>query len=78
MNRTADDAKHAVKRNWTIAGSLCTMNDILVRNLELEEPRGDYLMFENAGAYSVTEGMAVFLSHELPTVYCCQRKQASS
>ena len=71
MNRDADDEKICgEKKPWTIAGSLCTMNDILVRNLELEDLRcGDCLMFENAGAYSVTEGMAVFLSHELPTVY---------
>jgi 2-[(L-alanin-3-ylcarbamoyl)methyl]-2-hydroxybutanedioate decarboxylase len=62
--------KNGEKKTWTIAGSLCTMNDILVRNLELEDLRcNDCLVFENTGAYSVTEGMAVFLSHELPTVY---------
>lgn len=35
----------------------------------MEEPGvGDYLVFENTGAYSVMEGMALFLSHELPAV----------
>ena len=71
MDRDEDhDRTKGEKKPWTIAGSLCTMNDILVRNLELEDLRcNDCLVFENTGAYSVTEGMAVFLSHELPTVY---------
>ena len=30
---------------------------------------GDYLIFENCGAYSVTESMALFLSRELPEIY---------
>ena len=29
---------------------------------------GDLLVFERAGAYSMTEGMSVFLSRELPAV----------
>ena len=54
---------------WCIAGSLCTTNDILVRNLELCEPReGDILAFHNAGAYAVTEGVALLLSRTLPRV----------
>lgn len=71
MDRDEDnDRTKGEKKPWTIAGSLCTMNDILVRNLELEDLRcNDCLVFENTGAYSVTEGMAVFLSHELPAVY---------
>ena len=54
---------------WTICGSLCTTNDVLVQEYPMEEPGvGDYLVFENTGAYSVMEGMALFLSHELPAV----------
>ena len=55
--------------DWCIAGSLCTTNDVLVRSLALESPReGDVLAFRNAGAYAVTEGVALLLSRTLPRV----------
>ena len=55
--------------DWCIAGSLCTTNDVLVRSLPLESPReGDVLAFHNAGAYAVTEGVALLLSRTLPRV----------
>lgn len=54
---------------WTICGSLCTANDVLVRGATQEGYAvGDVLVFEKCGAYSVTEGMALFLSRELPCV----------
>ena len=54
---------------WTICGSLCTTNDVLVRGAKQEDYAvGDVLVFEKCGAYSVTEGMALFLSRELPRV----------
>lgn len=54
---------------WTICGSLCTVNDVLVRQIELDSfGIGDFLVFERCGAYAVTEGMALFLSRELPQV----------
>lgn len=54
---------------WTICGSLCTVNDVLVRQIELDDfDMGDILVFERCGAYAVTEGMALFLSRELPQV----------
>lgn len=54
---------------WTICGSLCTVNDVLVRQIELDNfDIGDILVFERCGAYAVTEGMALFLSRELPQV----------
>jgi len=54
---------------WTICGSLCTANDVLVRGATKEDYAvGDILVFERCGAYSVTEGMALFLSRELPQV----------
>lgn len=67
-----------------ICGSLCTANDIIVRGVMLPYPkRGDVLIFKKAGAYSVTEGMSMFLSRELPNIYLrtedgkvtCIRKQ---
>lgn len=57
------------KCKWTICGSLCTINDVLVRQTTLDAfDIGDILVFERCGAYSVTEGMALFLSRELPQV----------
>lgn len=54
---------------YTICGSLCSVNDVLCQKIRLKrlEP-GDILVFEGAGAYSVTEGMALFLSHSLPGI----------
>ena len=57
------------KETWTVFGALCTKNDVLLK----EHPffglgTGSLLVFEKAGAYSVTEGMALFLSRELPQV----------
>lgn len=54
---------------WTLCGSLCTTADILTRNAEFDSLAiGDVLVFCHTGAYSVTEGMAVFLSREMPVV----------
>jgi len=54
---------------WTLCGSLCTTADVLARNAEFSGLKiGDTLIFHRTGAYSVMEGMAVFLSREMPTV----------
>lgn len=58
------------KEKWTLCGSLCTTADVLARNVEFENLEiGDILVFARTGAYSVMEGMAVFLSREMPEVY---------
>jgi diaminopimelate decarboxylase len=55
---------------WTLCGSLCTTADVLARNVEFHNLKiGDTLVFTRTGAYSVMEGMAVFLSREMPEVY---------
>ena len=52
-----------------ICGSLCTINDILVKQYEAQKLElGDILVFQNAGAYCVTEGISLFLSRNLPKV----------
>ena len=57
------------KKDWTLCGSLCTTNDVLVRKKSFQGlARGDLLVFCNIGAYSVTEGLALFLSRSLPAV----------
>lgn len=54
---------------WTICGSLCTVNDVILKGALLPMlAKGDCIVFENCGAYSVTEGMALFLSRELPQI----------
>lgn len=61
------DSKDLTK--WNVCGSLCTVNDVILRDAMLPELTvGDILVFKNCGAYSVTEGMALFLSRELPKV----------
>ncbi len=55
---------------WTICGSLCTSGDTLVKQAPVGElDIGDRIAFPNAGAYCMTEGMALFLSRDLPRVY---------
>lgn len=55
--------------DYCLCGSLCTTADILVRKVSLPElDIGDTLVFSKCGAYSVCEGIAVFLSRSLPAV----------
>lgn len=57
--------------DYCICGALCTANDILIRKYPLRGIRpGDLLVFERTGAYSMTEGMSLFLSRNLPAVVC--------
>lgn len=66
---TATDKKQEDARLWNICGSLCTVNDVIVKNLPLQQAEiGDILVFERTGAYSVTEGMYLFLSRDLPQI----------
>ena len=48
---------------------MCTTADIVVRQIDLASPEiGDLLVFNDIGAYSITEGIYLFLSHPLPAV----------
>lgn len=59
---------------WSVCGSLCTVSDVIVKEVPLHEPEtGDILVFENVGAYSVTEGISLFLSRDLPRVYLLEK-----
>lgn len=63
------DTVCASDTKWTVCGSLCTSGDMLVKNLLLPGLKtGDLLVFDRIGAYSVTEGIYLFLSRKLPTV----------
>ncbi len=55
--------------NWCLCGSLCTTADVIVRQAGFKNlQRGDVIVFANTGAYSVTEGIHLFLSRTMPRV----------
>lgn len=72
-------------KDYCICGSLCTVADVLVRNVSLPELRcGDILKFGRTGAYSVSEGALSFLSRDLPEIWlddgdmkCLRQKRPS-
>ena len=54
---------------YNLCGSLCTINDILVKNIQCNKLKlNDTFIFKNVGAYSSTEGISLFLSRDLPKV----------
>ena len=61
--------KNGETDDYCLCGSLCTTADVLVRKVSL--PRldiGDVICFAKCGAYSVSEGIAAFLSRAVPNV----------
>ena len=55
--------------NWNLCGSLCTVNDILVKQLPVAGLKcGDVFAFGNTGAYCMTEGISLFLSRAQPRI----------
>jgi diaminopimelate decarboxylase len=57
-------------RKWFLYGSLCSIHDIICKDVPFDElAAGDFIVFENCGAYSVTEGIYLFLSRSMPRVY---------
>lgn len=66
---TVADVCEKTMQPWTICGSLCTVADVIVKNMPLENAQvGDMIIFYNVGAYSVTEGIYLFLSRKLPQI----------
>ncbi len=54
---------------YNLCGSLCTTNDYLVKNIKINKLMlNDVFVFKNTGAYSSTEGIALFLSRDLPKI----------
>lgn len=54
---------------WNVCGSLCTASDILAKQVPLDNlSMGSTFAFEQAGAYCATEGLALFLSRDLPRI----------
>ena len=80
IHHITDNKMHDGKEEeYMICGALCTFADILVRGLTLSDPQiGDRLVFQNIGAYSVTEGSYLFLSRDLPAVYAYGKEKGLS
>ncbi len=64
------------KEIYTLYGSLCTVNDVIIKSVETQELEiGDLFIFKNVGAYSSTEGISLFLSRELPGIILYKNKE---
>ena len=61
--------------DYTLCGSLCTVADVLVREVRLKKLElGDVLEFGHCGEYYVTEAPALFLSRQLPAIYAYSKE----
>ena len=68
--------KEVKKEIYTLYGSLCTVNDVIIKSVETQELEiGDLFIFKNVGAYSSTEGISLFLSRELPEIILYKNKE---
>ena len=64
------------EEKWNICGSLCTTADVIVKQFPLAGAKvGDVLVFEGVGAYSMTEGIGLFLSRDLPKILFSSREK---
>lgn len=71
------DFENDIKK-WTMCGSLCSTNDVLIRDFPGGELNiGDVLVIENIGAYSVTEGIYLFLSRDMPSIVALDKGAVS-
>ena len=67
---SSDGTEKNEKIDYMLCGSLCTTADLITKKITLPQAKiGDILKFKNIGAYSITEGIYLFLSHDLPAVY---------
>ena len=63
------------EEKWTVCGALCTIHDILLKDFKaLKIEKGDIFVFNNSGAYSVTETGYLFLSRDLPQILAAEDK----
>lgn len=64
--KTTEDTE---EKEWCICGSLCSTNDVVIRAFDGKGLSiNDLLVFNNIGAYSITEGIYLFLSRTMPKV----------
>lgn len=61
--------ENEAEEEWNLCGALCTINDLIVKKMPIKGLKvGDIFAFKNTGAYSMTEGISLFLSRDLPSV----------
>lgn len=73
--KTGVELTELLDTDYTLCGSLCTVADVLVREVKLKKLElGDVLEFGHCGAYSVTEAPALFLSRQLPAIYAYSKE----
>ena len=61
--------------SWTLYGSLCSTADVFARNAPLPPLHpGDVIVFFHTGAYSMCEGISLFLSRDLPQIWSLPEK----
>ena len=66
----SDSRPETEYEKWTLCGSLCTTADVIARGAAFNDlKKGDRIVFHRTGAYSVYEGISMFLSRDLPSVY---------
>lgn len=66
------------EKDWSLCGSLCTTADVIVRQVKMKNlEKDDVLAFCNVGAYSITEGIYLFLSRMMPRVILYDEKIGS-
>ena len=54
---------------YAVHSVLCTVADLIVKNLPIGTPEcNDKIIFYNIGAYSITEGIYLFLSRKMPVI----------
>jgi diaminopimelate decarboxylase len=64
--KTTNDTE---EKQWCICGSLCSTNDVVIRSFDGKGLSiNDLLVFNNIGAYAITEGIYLFLSRTMPKV----------
>lgn len=60
--------RKGIDDEYIVCGSLCSINDILIKRWKGQIKVADVFEFQKAGAYCCTEGSALFLSRDLPAV----------
>lgn len=62
-------------QEYVVCGSLCSVNDILIKKWCGSVEIGDVFEFKKAGAYSCTEASGLFLSRQLPAIVLLKEKE---
>lgn len=58
----------ATRKKFQVVGSTCMEKDIILKNIEIEQPRsGDYIVFKGVGAYTVVFN-PMFINYLIPIV----------